>query len=281
LGLTHLRHLFQARPAVDPSSAQRLARTALSPAIAGCARPAPARSLQLLRAATVGAGELERTPVDVDRPVIVSIAAPPAALRLAHLRPTAVGAGDRGVAREEQSLVGERAQPAEASLRGLLPSAHGTRAALERLVRRLLRVRSLVAAARAPPCTRALETAALATDEVVIDSVRNRPAREEGRDAALAFRRKKRRGLVVQTRPAVRLARCPVPGEIAAAAVARARGCRRAFARRARPFGDYFFGKSSPPRILSLCCMSAGATFPGSQESVAAGSARQALGPAR
>jgi hypothetical protein len=280
LGLTHLRHLFQARRAVDPYSAQRLARTALSPAIAGCARPAPARSLQLLRAATVGAGELERTPVDVDRPVIVSIAAPPAALRLAHLRPTAVGAGDGGVAREEQALVGERAQPAEASLRGLLPSANGTRAALERLVRGLLRVRSLVAAARAPPCTRALETATLATDEVVIDSVRNRPAREEGRDAALAFRRKKRRGLVVQTRPAVRLVRCPVPGEIAAAALARARRCRRALARRARPFDDYF-GKSSPLRILSLCCMSAGATFPGSQESVAAGSARQALGPAR
>lgn len=180
MGLTHLRHLFQARRAVDPYSAQRLARTALSPAIAGCARPAPARSLQLLRAATVGAGELERTPVDVDRPVIVSIAAPPAALRLAHLRPTAVGAGDGGVAREEQALVGERAQPAEASLRGLLPSANGTRAALERLVRGLLRVRSLVAAARAPPRTLALETAALATDEVVIDSVGNRLAREEG-----------------------------------------------------------------------------------------------------
>jgi hypothetical protein len=268
LGLTHLRHLFQARRSHSPS-----------PAIAGCARPAPARSLQPLRAATVGAGELERTPVDVDRPVIVSIAAPPAALRFAHLRPTAVGAGDGGVAREEQALVGERAQPAEASLRGLLPSANGTGAALERLVRGLLRVRSLVAAARAPPCTRALETAALATDEVVIDSVRNRPACEEGRDAALAFRRNKRRGLVVQTRPAVRLARCPVPGEIAVAALARARRCRRALARRARPFDDYF-GKSPPPRSLSLWCMS-GATFPGSQESVAAGSARQALGPAR
>ena len=175
---------------------------------------------ELLGAAAVRAGEVERPLVAIDRSEQRALAAAAAALGLAHLRPAAIRTRDRRVPGEEQPLVERPARPAQACLGILRPAAGRARAALQRTRNRFLRVRCRETATSAGASSRALRALTPGTDEVRVRRDRRLLARCEQDESISTLGRRERRMLEVRAGPAGRLVDLAIAGEPAAASVA-------------------------------------------------------------